>query len=276
MQLRVLSWNLFHGRDFPPNRDLLSWRSRLLRMTERDETHAQVNVDLFDAFAERLSTAEWDVAMLQECPPRWWAGLAARTGAAHHGVLTARNPPLLSPLLSAAARINPDLIASWEGGSNLTLVRGQGITARRRVSLASRPERRAMALAQLSSGVVVATFHASQRRATAELELIDAARIATAFAGHSPLIFGGDLNLRPSTSPSAFALVAAERGLSGPTDPRAIDHILVAGAEAEATTRLDPAWREVADPTHRGDGTPKLIRLSDHPSVLRRISAPSD
>ena len=26
----VLSWNLFHGRDFPPDRALLTWRSRLL------------------------------------------------------------------------------------------------------------------------------------------------------------------------------------------------------------------------------------------------------
>ena len=31
--LRVLSWNLFHGRDFPPDPALRTLRSRLLRTT---------------------------------------------------------------------------------------------------------------------------------------------------------------------------------------------------------------------------------------------------
>ena len=78
MELSALTWNLFHGRDHPPDPALFTWRSRLLRTTERDATHAQVNRDLLAEFAAVLAAAEWDVALLQECPPRWGAPLAAR------------------------------------------------------------------------------------------------------------------------------------------------------------------------------------------------------
>ena len=66
MELRALTWNLFHGRDFPPDPRLFTWRSRLLRTSERNATHMQVNRDLFAAFATILSATEWDVALLQE------------------------------------------------------------------------------------------------------------------------------------------------------------------------------------------------------------------
>ena len=75
MEFTVLSWNLFHGRDYPPDPKLRTWRSRLLRFEERNETHVQVNRDLSEEFATVLSGAEWDLAMLQECrrasPSRW-------------------------------------------------------------------------------------------------------------------------------------------------------------------------------------------------------------
>ncbi len=51
MQFTAIGWNLFHGRDFPPDPALFTWRSRLLRVTERNATHAQVNRDLLDEFA---------------------------------------------------------------------------------------------------------------------------------------------------------------------------------------------------------------------------------
>src|SRR5665811_1478392 len=121
VELTVLSWNLFHGRDFPPDRDLFTWRSRLLRRTERGATHVQVNRELLPAFTRLLAAAEWDLALLQECPPRWWGRLAAACDAEPHGVLTSRNS--LGALRARAARLNPDLLASAEGGPNLTLVR---------------------------------------------------------------------------------------------------------------------------------------------------------
>ena len=52
--MRVLSWNLYHGRDFPPDPALFTWRSRLLKMTERNATHVQVNRPLLGEFASVL------------------------------------------------------------------------------------------------------------------------------------------------------------------------------------------------------------------------------
>ena len=52
MEFTALAWNLFHGRDHPPDPALRTWRSRLLRFDERSETHVQVNRDLTAAPAE--------------------------------------------------------------------------------------------------------------------------------------------------------------------------------------------------------------------------------
>src|SRR5204863_8459049 len=127
------TWNLFHGRDFPPDPALRSLRSRLTRRPERGPTHLQLNRDLLGLFASVLAAAEWDVALLQECPPRWSSPLAAACHADAHRLLTSRN--WLLPITSAIAARNPDLIASWEGGSNLTLARGERLTDRRALPL---------------------------------------------------------------------------------------------------------------------------------------------
>ena len=78
--MRVLSWNLYHGRDFPPDPALLTTRSRVLRLSERNATHVQVNRPLLPEFAHWLDAREWDVALLQEAPPRWYRPLVRRTG----------------------------------------------------------------------------------------------------------------------------------------------------------------------------------------------------
>src|SRR3954451_19117907 len=91
-RVRLLSWNIFHGRDNPPNADLFTWRSRLLRLTESDATHKQVNRPLRGAFSETLAAFEWDVALLQEAPPQWLVALAHDSGASGAAsALTARN-----------------------------------------------------------------------------------------------------------------------------------------------------------------------------------------
>jgi len=110
VQVKAIAWNLFHGRDFPPDPALFTWRSRLLRATERNGTHVQVNRDLAAEFARLLAAAEWDVALLQECPPRWHEALARACEAEAHMALTSRNS--LGPLRALAARLNPDLVAS--------------------------------------------------------------------------------------------------------------------------------------------------------------------
>lgn len=268
----MLSWNLFHGRDHPPDPKLLTWRSRLLRITERGETHAQVNRELLNEFATVLRRDPWQIAVLQECPPRWWDALAERCEADAHGVLTSRNPPVLGSVLSRLARFNPDLLASWEGGSNLTLVRGSVITSRAREVLGVLPERRVLAITELESGLTVGNLHLSERRERAEREAPTAAAALARAGGAGPLVLAGDFNLRPHSSGPVFEMLRTDHGLTGVTGDRSIDHVLVAGAGAGPAERLADQWREVPDPSHYGSpGSALPIRLSDHVPVARTI-----
>jgi endonuclease/exonuclease/phosphatase family metal-dependent hydrolase len=265
--MRVLSWNLYHGRDFPPDEALFTLRSRLLRVTERNDTHVQVNRVLRDEFAGWIAAREWDVAMLQEAPPLWFrrVGREARSNGVR--VLTSRN--VLPPLQRLAANLNPDLIASWEGGSNQLFVRAPGrILEHRRMTLTRRPERRRMVWARvhLAGGQTVcfANLHASAglpEQATSEL--LAAAANAVAWSGGDPLVFGGDANVRPARDPEVFDELRERFGLGEPTGPHAIDHILARDLEVEERPRrLPPELRELPD----RDGL--LLRLSDHAPVI--------
>jgi endonuclease/exonuclease/phosphatase family metal-dependent hydrolase len=271
VEFTAIAWNLFHGRDFPPDPELRSWRSRLLRIDERNATHVQVNRDLTAEFAALLAATAWDVALLQEAPPRFAVPLARACAAESHRVLTSRNA--LGPLRGLLARQNPDLMASGEGGSNLTLVRVPGrlggIAERRELTIHDGPpERRALALTRTASGVCVANLHATQDMSKMATEdVLRAARAATEFAGSAPLVFGGDLNLRPAEQPAAFERLREDFGLAAPTGPKAIDHLLTRGLEV-----LEPpsAW-----PSERRelplDG--RALRLSDHAPVQARFAA---
>jgi len=267
VEFRALTWNLFHGRDKPPDPALFTWRSRLLRITERNATHVQVNRDLFDEFATVLSEAEWDVALLQETPPRWAAPLARACDAEAHRVLTSRNS--LAPLRTALARLNQDLIASGEGGSNLTLVRPAsplGTIAERRemqITTQGAPERRAMALTRTESGVHLANLHATNDHPPrAAEEVVRAAEAATEWAGSKPLLFGGDLNLRPQPNPEAFAQLRERFGLGPPTGPDVIDHLLARNLDIVEPPRPRPPERRDIP---AGDGL--SLRPSDHTPV---------
>ncbi|MGC1164853.1 MAG: endonuclease/exonuclease/phosphatase family protein [Solirubrobacterales bacterium] len=271
MEFAAITWNLFHGRDFPPDPQLRSWRSRLLRIDERNQTHVQVNRDLTTEFATLLAATAWDVALLQECPPRFAQPLARACSAEWHRALTSRNA--LGPLRGLLARQNPDLMASGEGGSNLTLVRVPGrlggIAERRELTIHDGPpERRALALTRTASGVCVANLHATNDMgAMATEDVLRAARAATEFAGEAPLIFGGDLNLRPAEVPAAFERLREDFGLAAPTAPRAIDHLLTRGLEVlEPPTAWPPERRELPL-----DG--RALRLSDHAPVQARFAA---
>lgn len=271
MEFTAIAWNLFHGRDFPPDPELRSWRSRLLRIDERNATHVQVNRDLTAEFATLLAGTAWDVALLQEAPPRFAAPLARACAAESHRVLTSRNA--LGPLRGLLARQNPDLMASGEGGSNLTLVRVPGrlggIAERRELTIHDGPpERRALALTRTASGVCVANLHATNDMAAMATEdVLRAARAATEFAGSAPLVFGGDLNLRPAEQPAVFERLREDFGLAAPTGPQAIDHLLTRGLEVlEPPTAWPPQRRELPL-----DG--RALRLSDHAPVQARFAA---
>jgi endonuclease/exonuclease/phosphatase family metal-dependent hydrolase len=271
VEIGVVTWNLFHGRDFPPNPALFTWRSRLLRRSERDATHVQVNRDLFGEFSAFLARAPWDVALLQECPPRWARGLAEACDASGYVSLTSRN--WLGALFRSVARRNPDLLGSWEGGSNQILVRARSaweIVEGRDLLLRRRPERRTMAFARLASGVCAATLHASQTPRPAEEDVRRAAEAADEWAGGAPLILGGDFNLRPART-SIFDELEERFGLRAPTGPQSIDHVLGRGLDiVEGPSAWAPEKREVPC-----DGL--ALRLSDHSPVTARfrVAAPA-
>jgi endonuclease/exonuclease/phosphatase family metal-dependent hydrolase len=261
--MRVLSWNLYHGRDFPPDPALFTLRSRLLRRIERNATHVQVNHPLLGEFITVLDALDWEVAILQEAPPRWFGELLRRTGSVGVRALTSRN--LCPPVQGLLANWNPDLIGSWEGGSNQILLRPRGrIVEHRTLTISRRPERRRMHWARLEppggGALCVANLHASAGRPLqAAGEVVAAAKAAVYWSGGAPLVFGGDLNLRPQAQPEPFALLKEHLGLGQPTAPDAIDHVLVRGLEiAEPPRRLAPERRELAAP----DG--RRLRLSDH------------
>ena len=236
-----------------------------MRREELDSTHAQVNRPLREEFAGVLASYDWELALLQEAPPRWLEELALGSGASGALARTSRN--LLPPVQAALADWNPDLIASWEGGSNMLLVRAPArIASTRRMTLARRPERRRMLFARIEAPggreLCVANVHLSTDSRRAAAEATRAAAQAVEWAGATPLVFGGDLNLRPALSPEPFDALRDDFGLGPPTAPRAIDHLLARGLRlVQAPRRLEPEEREL----ERADG--RRIRLSDHAPV---------
>jgi endonuclease/exonuclease/phosphatase family metal-dependent hydrolase len=264
-----MTWNLFHGRDWPPEPELQvrAHKGNLRRGPRRGERYEQVNWELFDEFAALIGDVDWDVAFFQEFPPRWKRRLAAACDADAHRALSGRN--WLQPLTSLIGGWRPDLLGAWEGGSNTTLVRpGAGrIVARRRVVLTLRPELRVMALTRLASGVTVANLHVSTHPPSAERDLLKGAAEAVELAGDGPLIFGGDFNVRPKAS-GVFALLEERFDLAPPTAPDRLSHLLVRNLDlVEHPAAWPPEARDREDPS-----TGLMIRLSDHNPVIGRFA----
>jgi len=227
----------------------------------------QVNRSLRRELLAKLAGWEWDVALLQEVPPRWLADLQRATGAVGLRALTSRNS--LGWLRGPIAEWNPDLIRSNEGGSNVILVRPPARPiATEVVELATRPERRVALLTRLAlpdgRSLVVACLHLSvpaTGQGTAEVRRV--AEIASAWADGGPFVVGGDLNLRPAQHQRAFDELRAGFGLAAPTGPRSLDHLLVADLETVgAPVALAAVEREVPGPGGLA------IRLSDHAPVM--------
>jgi endonuclease/exonuclease/phosphatase family metal-dependent hydrolase len=225
-----VTWNLFHGRASPP-------------LPERS---------LLPDFVQVLDSLDWHVALLQEAPPRWRDALAHELHGQSAITLTSRN--FGAPIRAWIADRRPNLIKSNEGGSNQLLVREPfRIEDTRELTIARLPERRRMLWARLSgpAPLAVANLHGSvdSVRAASD-QLLRAAAQAVQWAGDLPLLFGGDLNLRPARQPEVFEELARRFELAPPTAPDAIDHLLARGLE-------------MVEPPRRG---PQL-RLSDHAYV---------
>jgi endonuclease/exonuclease/phosphatase family metal-dependent hydrolase len=169
--VRVLTWNLYHGRTVPP-----SGRSML------------------DEFTAALAGWEWDVALLQEVPPWWPPMLARAAGADERTQLTSRN--WLLPVRRWISERNPDILKSNGGGSNAILVRGEPMLEHRPARLRRRPEARWVHGVRLASGWVVNVHSHNRPEALALADTHAAIEVAREWAGDAPLVFGGDVNLR--------------------------------------------------------------------------------
>jgi endonuclease/exonuclease/phosphatase family metal-dependent hydrolase len=205
--MRVLTWNLFHGRALPP-----------------------AGRDLQPQFAAALAGWDWDVALLQEVPPWWPPALARACDAQARTVLTSRNG--LPALRRAVARRAPDLIGSNGGGANAILVRraAGAIADHRHVLLRRWPERRVCHAVALAGGGVawVANLHAqvhSVQRAQSDIER--AARAELAWAGDAPALLGGDFNVRAPRAPGFE-----------PLGGHGVDHVLGRGFAAAGAPEL--------------------------------------
>ena len=98
-------------------------------------------------------------------------------------------------------------------------------------------------------------------------DVLRGARAAHEFAAGAPLVFGGDLNLRPAEDPAVFDRLREDFGLTGTTGPRAIDHLLTRGLEVlDPPAPWPPERRELPL-----DG--RALRLSDHAPVQARFAA---
>jgi endonuclease/exonuclease/phosphatase family metal-dependent hydrolase len=191
--MRVLTWNLFHGRAEPG---------------AQRELRAQ--------FAAAIARWAWDVALLQEVPPWWPPALARACDADASTALTSRNA--LPAVRRRLAERWPDVMKSNGGGANAILVRAGGgrIVDERRLLLRRWPERRVCHAVALDDGTWCANLHAqvhSPERAHADIERAAAATLAWARGG--PALLGGDCNVRKPVAPGF-------RWLGG----HGVDHVL--------------------------------------------------
>ena len=204
MRLRVLTWNLFHGRSKPETR-----RS------------------LLPDFTALIAGWEWDVALLQEVLPWWPPHLAHASGASMRMALTSRN--VLPPVQWRLTESRPDVFKSWSGGSNAILVRGRAIREHRIRLLRRVPERRVAHGVLLDDGWWVTNLHAQVHRgARAQADLDLAAEATTFWAAGAPTVLGGDLNLHGAPTAFGYAHLAGHY----------VDHVLGRGLTVVEHGRL--------------------------------------
>jgi endonuclease/exonuclease/phosphatase family metal-dependent hydrolase len=243
--VRVLTWNLMHGRSVPGARR-----------------------ELFDEFAAALAGWEWDVALLQEVPP-WWP---ARFGYEHRLVLTSRNS--LLALRRAVAIRWPDLIKSNGGGCNAILVRGGSIAEHRVARLGWWPERRWVHGVRLGSGAPAASgvpaatgvpaasgVWVANTHTEASVDQGQAAANAVReWAGEGEAVLGGDFNVAPLELPGF--VFAGGKG---------VDQVFVRGLEPGRTEVLEPGTTAVLERGRLSLEPGRLSldrgRLSDHAPV---------
>ena len=218
-------------------------------------------------FAAVLSAARWDVALLQECPPRWAPRLAAACDATMHRTLTSRNwlasirgpagAPEPRPARLLGGRLQPD---PGPGAARRSASRD-----RRELLLRRRPERRKVDFARPGPGAL--------RRQPARQRPRPARR-----GRHPPRRRGrgrlgrrrpADPGRRPQPAPDATAASTPSSpsgsASSAPPPPRRSTTCWPAASRSSSPPRAwPPEAREVPF-----DGL--AIRLSDHAPVERPL-----
>ena len=291
--LRLVTWNLFHGRDGLPGLGATP-RSTWLRRPEEDGVHMHVNRKLTAHMARLLAAWDPDVCALQEVPTAAIATLARVTGMRPLWTTTG---PLIGPrrLRDALAAANPDLWRTHEGNANVILVGPRvGILAggvasvrlnplrtilgaRRRLGLTRGelvryvPEPRRLVMARLVApggraiAVGCAHCHNARHPDVVGMEIARAADALRVAAAGDPAVLAGDLNAPPGHP--AFARLERQ-GWEGadPAPGIGIDRVVHRGFEVvEPARRLPPDARDIGV-TWRG--LTRRVRLSDHDPIV--------
>ncbi len=297
--LRVLTWNLFHGRDGLPGLGATR-RSTWRRIPEDDGVHMHVNRKLTGLMARRIAGWAPDVAALQEVPTGAIREIVAVTGM--RAVWTTTGP-LIGParLRDALAARNPDLWRTHEGNANVLLVapglgveegsaravrlnpvrtilraaRELGLERGELVRYLPEPRRLVVARVVLPGGGRVAVgcthCHNARHPGVVGREILRAAASVGDVAGGGPAVLAGDLNAPPS-HPAIAELGGIGWEGAAPVAGMGIDRILHRGLRVgEPVRRLDPAERD-AGVWWRGRA--RRVRLSDHDPVMATFRLP--
>jgi endonuclease/exonuclease/phosphatase family metal-dependent hydrolase len=294
--LRILTWNLYHGRDGFAGLGA-TWASTLLGRPVERGGYVHLNRKLTGLMADRVRAWAPDLCALQEVPTAAVREIAARTGMLAVGTTTG---PLVGSrrLRDALAALNPDLWRTHEGNANLLLI-GPALSlvpasaravrlnptaavlraaADRRLGagqlLHYLPEPRVAVMARVRTpgGAEVAAAclhcHNAGRPELVAAELARAMRALEGAAAGAPMILAGDLNARPSHP--ALATAAAGGWSGAPAPPGVgIDRILTRGLEVvEPERALPPREREVGVSV---GGRTRRVRLSDHDPVVATV-----
>ena len=291
--IRVITWNLFHGRDGLPGLGATP-RSTWLRRPGDDGVHVHINRKLTGEMARRIAAWDPDLCALQEVSTAGVREIAEVTGM--RAVWTTTGP-LIGParLRDALAALNPDLWRTHEGNANALLVgrrlrlvpgsrravrlnplraiardtRELGLTRGELARCLPEPRRLVLARVILPGGgeLVAGSTHCHNARHPDVVgrEIARAAAAVRGAAGDDPAVLAGDLNAPPS-HPALAALAADGWGGAEPAPGIGIDRIVHSGLEVvEEPRRLDPHEREVLV---TWGGRTRRVRLSDHDPVV--------
>lgn len=290
--IRVMTWNLFHGQDGARLGPTLG--SAVLGRDVDDGTHVHINKKWLPEMAALIAAREPTIAALQEVPPIGVAVLAEATGmTAVHSLM----PPLIGStrLRGRLAQRNPDLWQTHEGTANALLIAPEwqivpggswtvrhnppGVVARevRRLTLARRealhwflePRRLVAARLRHPSGrtLTVVSMHCHN---SLVWELIArevhhvVPKVLERVPADEPVLVAGDLNAAGHEHPAIVAL--QDLGLAEATvDELVLDHIFHRHLEVVAPPRaLDTGVRDLQI---MWKGRRRRVLLSDHDPV---------